>query len=289
MANGYDDLGSQLQNALVFRKSSFSPDILLHDPITGEEVAASEMFEQQGTRWFIKFDSLPGHLGVKAIGVDIEGLYLETAPVDDKTIVALARDHKIPLIWDAKRSAFLNTASKRMMIKMSRQKINDRDNELEEERELWVMPLPQVSATDLGYAIRLADLVYTADAYEVEEDESFEAPSGPAMAPSMRLGLSFRQSLEITQRPLLSLGTELRPEHRQEQRLEIRQILGLQQQILHMNERQLMDYAMKDLTPEGQKRTLRVLLFVLAGRIKSAKPKMTWKEARKIARTMVVG
>ena len=111
------------------------------------------------------------------------------------------------------------------------------------------------------------------------------------MAQVLNLGLV--QRLDVEQKPILSLKQEQRPDLIMTQTLQLQQLQRLELAILSMNLQELAEYALQDTSPEGQKKTIKVFQFVLAGKLKrtweasSEGRVMTWKQARQLARSMV--
>lgn len=293
--NGLDLLGQQLVMALQFAESGFNTDLALEDSVTDAPVRAGEAFQKkERNRWFMRWDSLPGHVGIKAIAVDRDAIYLETAPFDTERIRELIAERMLPVSYDEKRRCFVDTSTGKPLITVTiadaKVRQATRNRELAP-RCMWTLPL-DVDPIRKRTMIALADLVYTDDAYRVEDVET-QVPDAPvhsfagAQRMTMQLQMELRQTLELEQRPLLSLTTE----QRLEQRLEIQQVLALEQRIGHMSFEELLEYANSDPSPEGQHRVLKVFVFVLAGRVKRAlaatQPNMTWREARRVARTLV--
>jgi len=71
---------------------------------------------------------------------------------------------------------------------------------------------------------------------------------------------------------------------RPEIRLELRQILSIQQILLQMDMNQLSEFVIESLEKRGLKQTESILNFVLAGRVKNAVPHLSWPQARHLAR-----
>jgi len=82
----FDLLGNLLVETLRFRDSSFDENLVLADETTQSRVKAMEMFYRSGTRYFMRQESVPGDLSIKAIAIDGDGLYLETSPLDSDQI-----------------------------------------------------------------------------------------------------------------------------------------------------------------------------------------------------------
>ncbi len=64
---------------------------------------------------------------------------------------------------------------------------------------------------------------------------------------------------------------------------QIQALFALQRSILKMEGNELVEFLEQNLSEEGRRKTLSVFHFVLSGKVKKAKPDLSWKEARKLA------
>lgn len=71
------------------------------------------------------------------------------------------------------------------------------------------------------------------------------------------------------------------------QMLQVQKIYALQSIMAKMEPEELEEQLLKDLTLDKAKKYMRILIFTIAGKIKDAKPQLTWKEARGLARRMI--
>lgn len=288
-----DLLGEAVYAALNFALSGFNPELTFESSVVNRRVRCGDAFAQQNGRWFMTTDYLPGDVNIKAVGVDAEFIFVETSPLDVGEVTAVIRKHMLPVTWDRRRRMILDSSTRRMIGRIEDQ--NDLKVELPKElsgRCLWTIPWAKLEESRRREAIRLIDLVYTAGAYDQPtDDEAEEAAAPTAQTQRLRLELGLQQRLQLEQRPMLALTQQMRIAGIQTTRMELTQILGLQQSILRMGPAQLETFANRDLTPEGQARTLQIFLFVLAGQVKRAMadthPDMTWKQARRMARQLV--
>jgi len=291
-SNGFDLLGEQLILAIKFQQSGYDPKLMLEDGVRSETHAAENIFELQGERWFMKGESLPGYVGIKAIAIDDTGIYLETSPIDPTKIGKIITEKMLALKYNDKQKKFLDTSKNKVLIQ-----ITDAEN-LEDgqgDRCMWQMDLPQ-DKVRLNAFVKMADTAYTHEAYQIQEKEmlSMFPPAGTGeQRMAQVLNLSLVQRLDVEQKPILSLKQEQRPDVIMTQTLELRQIQRLELAILNMNLQDLAEFALRDTTPEGQAKTIKVFQFVLAGKLKRTwesgpeKKVMTWKQARQLARSMI--
>lgn len=282
-----DFLGSQLMLAVSFLESGFDPNLQLEDTVASQSTRASEVFSCQEERWFMRDESIPGHLAIKAIGVDENGLYIETSPLNAEKVQEVIQDLMLPFAYDAKGGTFSDTTTRQPLIRIgSPVKVPELGA-----RCLWTIPLKGIKPIRWKAVIRLADALFTADAYDVEpiEQETFgPIVSEPAVKKmSMQLQISLHQRLEIEQRPILSLRQELRPQMLGEMRLELRKLLAIEQKILNMSPQELEEFVVRHAIEHGEERTRSILLFAIAGRIKAVAQELTWREARKISLKLV--
>lgn len=94
-------LGKQLMLAVQFQKSGFNLEQVFSDIVTAEkDVSAKELFTQKGKRFFLRSDSIPGDLAIKAIAFDNKSLFLELAPIDIETVKKVIADNMFLVILD---------------------------------------------------------------------------------------------------------------------------------------------------------------------------------------------
>ena len=272
----FDYFGDQILMAITFAQHGFNPDELFVDTIrAGDTLPARDIFTEDNERWFMRFDSLPGQTSIKAVAVDNELLLLETSPLDLERVMKLVSEHGNNVTFDKRNMRFVSLDSSETLFTIEKTETLDEMDQ----RCLWIMNWAHLNPEDHITAIHAADMIYTHEAYI--GDEEAVAQSGPM---EMRLQLDVRQKLLIEQRPILSLKQvqTVRVQQRQELRMEIAPLLALQQRILRMTIEELVEYVTQDLSLEGQRKTTKTLHFVLAGQIKKAHPRMTWKQARAI-------
>lgn len=280
-------LGQQLMAALAFAASKFDQTLDLDDAVTGTRRPAGNMFEKRGRRWFLVADCIPGDMAVKAVAVTEVSLMLETAPVRPEAVAEMAAREKIPLAWN-RADAFVSEGGKHACYLHRRQgRVTVDGRAITVSRALWTIPCRGKPGKATQAAVHLADQTFEQYLFE-EETTISDALSGPQPGArqavpvrEMRLDLNFQQMLSLEQVPVLCL------EERQEQRLELSAIMALQRTLLSMTEDEVMEWMARDPSPEGQRRALNVLVFVLAGRVRSAHPELTWREARATVRKLI--
>lgn len=282
-----DLLGQQIMLALTFRDSGFNTQLDWEDIVAGAKAKSGTIFENRGNRWFMRSDSIPGHLGIKAVAVDEKGLYLETSPLNAERVKEVISELMLPIFFSPEKGIFSDMFTSKPLVIVTKPITPEEEMD---KRCLWDIPLEGVSDTRKKVVVRLIDGLYTADVYEVEEAEELTASVTsrrdiPKL--SLLLQISLQQRLSLEQRPILSLRQAPRMEDIMTQRLEIRQILALEQRILSMSPKDLEEFVIRYVAEHGEARTKNILLFAIAGRIKDVVPQFTWKEARAISKKLV--
>lgn len=298
MAQGFDLLGEQLLAAVNFALSGFNIALTYQNSVINEVVRCGDAFAEHDGRWFMDTEHLPGDPCIKSLAIDSKAVYLETSPLDVTAVNHVIAEHMLPVVWDRKRRLILDATNRRMLGRI--ESIADLSVALPPElrsRVLWTLYWPKQDAVRRNELIRFADLVWTASAYADGFDDEDEPGSIQSVAKEpmlqLKLQLSQQQRLTLEQRPMLSLIQRPNMSASNEMRMELQQLLALQHAILNMTPVELEAFTQRDLTLAGQKRTLRLFAFVLAGQVKRAlattKPGLTWRDARKIARTLING
>lgn len=289
-------LGRQLMAAIEFARSGFDASVMLDDSITGCQMRTGDMFEQKGRRWFLKQDSLPGDLNVKAVAITESSLIFETAPVDPNEANQLAQDKKLSLRWD-KAEAFKYGDHRQHACYLHRRQSSLKvdGQTVSVLRSLWTIPCKRgVTNPSVMAAVALADLVFEqgvyeeapmiADALSTSDESASVSAASPSVSRgpnSMRLELDFQQQLVLEQVALASMSLQT------EQRTELRYLMAMQRRLYGMNDEEILAWVTSDPSREGQRRALNVLVFAVAGKIKSAQPDISWKQARAAARAAV--
>lgn len=278
-AADFDLLGGQLFEAVKFARSDFDSAAKLFDHVRNENLAASEMFYADRLRWFMVGDSLPGDVSVKALGVDRRALYLETSPLLVDEINEALADSRVAARFDRRTRSFIAHSGRTLLTVTDAAVRQDFMP-----RVLWTIFWARLHAPDLELAFKVADAVYGRSVWQSDRgrDGHMSEAVQAVGAPRMELVHTMVQTLAYEQRPLLSIVPS--PDPVQSMRMEIRPLLNLERRLLDAGSEELEQFAQRDLSPEGQRRTMRVLLFVLAGRIKrEINQRLSWKQARRVA------
>lgn len=279
--------GKCIQNALIFARSSFDIGVELQDWVCSAEIVRTgELFEEFSSgRWFLRQDSIPGDVNVKALGVDRQRLMVETTPVDIPLLRdAVAQTNLLLRIFDDR----ITSGTGKELVTLRDQQDADAEKHLDA-RELWDMTWHTLSDDELLLAVRALDLIYRANTFcESQPGDSSDVANAAAVMGKreMRLEMNIQMQLQLEQRPLLALRVETRPE----QRMQLQQVMGLQQALLHMDELELTAWIANQLTkPGGEKRAYSALVFTLAGKIARtpAGREMTWPQRRRMARQLM--
>ncbi len=286
-----DLLGAQLLLALSFQESGFDPELELQDEIGSEKVRARELFSKSDGRWFMRAESIPGHLALKAIAVDESGLYLETSPVKAGEIRDLIVDRMLPFVARLEGETCLGfddvTTSKELVTLGPATKPEIEGLGL---RCLWTVSTAKIDSVRRHAAIQMIDAVFSVDAYHVEEMEVDAAginSVGAAQRLAQTLQIGLQQKLRMEQRPVLSLSIGIKGDQIQAQTLELRQIMALNRRLLQMGPEELPRFFNDYIQRHGEKAALHVAIFAVAGKVKAARPGLSWKEARQVARKLM--
>lgn len=281
-SSDFDLLGGQLFEAVNFARFGFDSRLKLFDHVRDETLEAGGMFVADRGRWFMTRDSLPGDVAVKALGVDRRALYVETAPLATQQVNEALTEKNVAARYDESMHSFV-TFSGRVLLTVT-------DAEVSPDfmpRALWTIFWSSLRVADLELALKIADAVYAKSAWQVAPEHGDLLVATRATGDlRVELAQMMVQMLAREQRPLLSL--EPRAQHIQSMRLEMRPILHLERSLLNAGPEALEEYAKRDLSPEGQRRTMQILVFVLAGRIKrEINQRLSWKQARRAAHGMI--
>lgn len=282
----YDLLGEQLLLAYRFVNSGFDKSLEGYDVINNEECQMGAIFEKQNGKWYLGYDSLPGDMSIKAIAVDASAIYLETGLLDSERVINVLVDNMSPFGYDSENNCFMDLSKNEKIIDIIQSSDDDDYPGDLMQRSMWILPIMSDKVRMMAM-LRLADEIYSSSAYEVESVSEAKVDKM-----SLKVNLEFQQKLGLEQRPILSLNQSLKVEQKLETRLEIKQIMAISMKLLRMNEAELIEFAAQDASKTGQKRTINIFLFALAGKFKPVLEKqrgytITWKEARKYARRSI--
>ncbi len=275
-----DLLGDLLTSALKYRESGFDGDVVLHDETTQSDLKAKDMFAKQGERYFMRQESIPGDLAIKAIAVDKNGVYLETAPLNAEEISLVIVDEMMPISF-ASDGFFKDIHTQKILISVSKPVKPEKELGM---RCMITALLGDLSSRQQKMSIEVLDLLYTRGCFSVEDEETVSAPTSQRIVQRLELGL--QQKLSAEQRPLFLLGAYAAAQGRTELRTDLLALLSLEHRILTMDGDELLDFIVEYVGKNGVERTKNILLFTIAGRIKRTMPKLTWKDARSLAKKM---
>jgi hypothetical protein len=241
---------------------------------------AKAMFQESGGRWFLRAESVPGDLSIKAIGVDKSGLYIETAPLEPGRVSGAIIEEMLPFSFDADQRIFSDVHTNAKLISFSKPVKPETGLDA---RSLFTILLKDVSPVRRKSAVRLMDMLYTKSCFAPEETE--DIVSAPvSMQQVQRLQLGLQQKLTVEQRPWLALRNKGEGTVQNELGAELRLLFTLERRLISMKPDELLDFIVEYVNKNGEERTKNILLFTIAGQIKQTMPKLTWKEARRLAR-----
>lgn len=292
----FDVLGSQILLAYQFFKSSFKGEEIVIDTIEDQQVELRSVFTEKDGRWFMKNESVPGDISIKAIALDKDNLYVETSLLDLNAVRQVIADEMLPFKHSVAKHGFIDTSSQKKLISVASANakqtlmLNGMD-----QRCLWTIPWHKDEKRILA-CIYLADCIFSANAFRENPGVSINTNvrrPGDVQKLEMKLNLELQQKMLIEQRPVLSLNISQKTEMqaRTELQLQVLPMLALEARIGKMTEAEVIEYFTKDLTADGQKRATSVIAFIMARKIKNSLAIqgkiVTWKAARRIARQLI--
>ncbi len=279
-----DYFGELLLNVFAFIDAGFDTSMTVEDSVLSESVEAGVFFENINNRFHVRSASLPGDPAICAVAFDTTALMLEISPVDVAKVEELIVNGKHPFTFRAKRREFLD-ANGRLVFSISGVSHQKFEGITLPPRAMAVIPLKGLDKLQRGQVIELIDQMFTVSVFKPIPDNSLEVSlKKPELR--MEINMSLMHTLELVQRPMLSIRGVGTVGWRQSQQMGIQQLLSLQHAISRMSRAELEEYTKKEVAKRGEGAVLRAFLFVIAGRIKSAKPTLTWKQARKLADKM---
>ncbi len=288
-----DYVGNILLNVFAFRNSDFNPHLKLNDEITGEKVAAATMFMQIHGRWHLRPASLPGYSAICAVAIDANTLFIEAEPFDAMIFNKVMAENGMAFTHSQKTRRI--TSKKGLVILVSLPQTFQVENMQVPARCLCQVKLTQLKDHDSQDQVAaLFDTMFTRSVFHTIAESPEDPHSTPAVEPSIRMELSMRlvHSLELVQRPILSLNADqqLKPEANQEatQTLQLQHLFALQRQIGQMSRDELNAFTTKFVADRGELVVLKAYSFIAAGRIKRIKPNLTWKQARLVADRIIL-
>lgn len=291
---GFSIFGRQIMLALQFAASGFDSKLMLTDSVLADEkVVASELFIAEGGRYFLRGDSVPGDLALKAIAIDAEALYLETSPLDSTAATDALDREKLPFRFNAEKRCFEDAyEEEKRWATLSIEQRPEIDGQKLGARILWTVPIAGKSWLDKNAIVRLADAMYNFGCFKADDVEVTPEPEPVRSVDAvprvqLKLVMQLQQQLKLEQRPMLALRQALSSRLATVQRLELQAIMALQRRILHMTPDEIEEFATRDISPAGQAKTMNIFMFVLAGHVKRVYPQLNWPQARERAWQMV--
>lgn len=283
-----DYLGLLLQITIRFWNTQFNQTMEVNDPICQEETTTGKMFSKEDGRWFMRGDSLPGgDTSVKAIAVDDEGIYVELSPLDVERLPDVLEQCQYFVHYDEGNRTIHGEDGTDWKISVSEP---TRPLEGMEERILCTILFKDIwSQESRAIVIEAIDIIYSSGCFletEADEDEVIFAPP-PAPTIGIKQSLHLQQKLRQEQRPLLSLRQGVADQMKTRINMSLRVLHALDRRIRSAeSEEALLALATQLAEERGLTETYKVLVFSLAGQIRAARPNLTWRQARKLAREM---
>lgn len=275
-----DYLALQIIQAIQYISSGFNEEMVFTDHVLLETPSGREMFPKNGQFWFIRNDSIPGDPSLKAIAFDKNNVYLETSDID----LGLAKEVMSDRDLDGKidpnsRTIFSSKGVK--LLQFGKSVTPNVDGEDLEPRITITIPLQDTNLR----GVKLVDALWSGGAFVSTAEDEYGANSGSQKI-ELRLDLNLRLQLKLEQRPILLVQTKTVPKGDTVQRteLQLQSILSMQTALLKLSKDELEKKVSEIVASHGEKEAIKVLDFVLAGKVKKLLPHLTWKEAREIAK-----
>ncbi|MDQ7814359.1 MAG: hypothetical protein RDU25_00940 [Patescibacteria group bacterium] len=284
--SGLGLLGQQIMLAITAFRAE--PDTVLYCAVRGSYFAAREILTGEGARKFLVYDSLPGALDVKAIGLDQKVLFLELTPFDFERL----EEYRDEFPKDVQFRKDGMWCGRRKLAHMGKGPMKpDAEHGM---RSLWMIDWSELDQELLGKAIATFDLADSVGAYISDPSAEDDSPdvSGNTK-PSLELRMNFQLQLIHEQVPILALQLEHRTEQRTEQRLELtlEQTLRFERWLERNPEEAVEVYLANHPTPQGARHLASLIQFKLARDVKEIARRegrqIDWPEARRIVRKLV--
>ncbi|MFH0831139.1 MAG: hypothetical protein V1895_03705 [Parcubacteria group bacterium] len=288
-------LGSQLALAMRFRAGGFDKnDEVVECQVTHDKVPIRELFNQEGSVWVMRPDSVPGYVAIKAIAVSERKLMLETAPIDWEAFRTAISEANLPFVCDGetgKVSMSMDRENRRFkpvlyISKPMQPPKPSEDGERLLPRVLWKFYIDENTPRQRQLVLQLADTAGEQDTFielpgTVASSTIAEASS---MRPEIRLDMRLMQTLALEQVPIMCLGMELKPELQLKQELRGVMLMQNARRLTRMKSADAYAYVQDVGRALGEDMAYRLLVYAVAGKVKEHAPGLTWKQARSIAR-----
>lgn len=278
------DLGLLGQQIALVLRAYQNPDERHYCRVRDGEFPTSDLFTGNGDRRFLAFDSLPGTVNVKAIGVDAKTIFVELTPFDDDRLAETALPDGIKLngggLWHGRHKlAHVALASPKVAAEHG-------------PRALWTIPWSKLSPEDLAVTVAALDRADEAGAYvEEPSDVAHVAPVNSTGRMRMELRMDLQLRLIQTQVPILSLSNRLENRLEIGMRLELAQLQRFETW-LERNPADAIDAYLKTHPgPEGELRVAKMIEFKMARDVKNTAEAsghdIDWSCARRIVRRLL--
>lgn len=273
LKNDYDLLGEVTMNCYRFRKSNFNEKLSLFCPVNNQNVEAGRMFAKKRGKqksYLLENDFLPADADIKAIAVSNKEIQIETSPLDEEYLRKdLIDGFDIKITYNS-RSVYNAVIQQEKTHIISFIKRND--------RWLWIICIRHMEEWQ-DLICQIADRIYL-DGCFIDAELDQIAPQ--EIKPGLNILQQIEQVLKLEQKPMLIMGMREKPLMSQ-----VQSIYALQSIMIQMEPEELEKLLFKDLTLGKVKKYMRIFIFVIAGKLKNAEPRLTWKEARVLARQMI--
>lgn len=292
MVEKYDLLGIILEIVTRFIASDFNMETVYREPVTQSNVTGADLFERQGEKVFVRADFLPGTLAILAIGFHQKAIHLETGVWNEEVLLEVLEKTGLTRV-QAKSGGVIRNNTQTLLTYSSPVVPEAVEGITFQPRILCTIPISTLSLPALTETIALLDELFKHGAWnEGSVKEVDQTPQGP-VEPALRLEQSMKlvYTLQAEQRPILALrqANALQTEARLEMQQTLTVLFAYQNRILTaLNDSStlqtiLVEYEEKYGT-EGLKN---LTIFVMAARVHKARPTLSWKQARAVARGIV--
>lgn len=277
-------LGAQILLALAAYQR---PDERHHCRVRDEDFAGSDLLTGNG-RKFLVYDSLPGDIHNKAIGVDQKTLFIELTPFDEERVEEFA---PLPQGVILKDQAMWRGKRKLATYIRSSAEVREEHGD----RALWMIRQSALSDEDLRAAIACLDHLDQEGVYLQGASEPAPASglslgsSGSVGGQRLELRLGLQMDLIQAQVPVLALSAQMKNEQRMS--LEIAQMLRFER-LLQCNPEEAIQRSLEeDASPAGQETLANFIIFAMARRVKEAAASVgkdvSWSNARRVVRDLM--
>lgn len=272
-----------------FIESGFDEKAVYNDPVSKDSLSGEMIFYKSDGYWYLRYESLPGNLAVRAIGFDDKQLYLETGTWVDEGLKQVLDAENLRYCPLREGGAEIKNASGQTMLHSAKSVIPKIGEAMLHPRMLCTAPFGQLDRDNRQEIIAFLDKLFDAGAWSNPDPEASGAEMGnvPVDQKQVQLmSMNLIQALEMEQRPMLRLVRLRKMRLTQQQNLAM--LFVNQNQILTAidqgNEAKLADIIIDCQKRFGTRGTDNLTIFVRAGMYKKQYPKLDWPAARRYAR-----